>query len=246
MTQEPKRWAIRTGLVAAIGVALGFLGPFGTYADLTPVERYSYWIGLTLLMWLQDLTAFWALRRADQVRALPIWFQAALAALIGAIPTTFEVAYVEGLLRVGDVLTPISLMETFWSVAAVSLAVFTPLAVLGESRRRGAPAAPELASRLPPQLDAGIIALSAEDHYLRVYTERGDTLIHYRFSDAVRALGAAGVQVHRSWWVAKNAVERIERESSRHVLVLTGGVRVPVSRTYGLAARQAGLIPERE
>jgi len=247
MTQEPKRWAVRTGLVAAIGVALGFLGPFGTYADLTPVERYSYWIGLTLLMWLQDLAAFWALRRADRVRALPLWLQAALAALVGAIPTTFEVAYVEGLLRVGGVLTPISLLETFWSVAAVSLAVFVPLVVLGASQRPDATmAAPELARRLPPELGAAVIAVSAEDHYLRVYTERGDTLIHYRFSDAVRALGAAGVQVHRSWWVAKNAVERIERESSRHVLVLIGGVRVPVSRTYGLAARQAGLIPDRE
>lgn len=246
MTQEPKRWTVRTGLVAVIGVALGFLGPFGTYADLTPVERYSYWIGLTLLMWLQDLATFWALRRVDRLRALPIWLQAALAALVGAIPTTFEVAYGEGLLRVGGVLTPVSLLKTFWSVAVVSLAVFVPLVVLGNARRSGATTTPELAQHLPPELGAAVIALSAEDHYLRVYTERGDTLIHYRFSDAVRALGAAGVQVHRSWWVAKHAVERIEREASRHVLVLIGGVRVPVSRTYGLAARQAGLIPDRE
>ncbi|MNQ14858.1 LytTr DNA-binding domain protein [compost metagenome] len=212
----------------------------------SPVERYSYWIGLTLLMWLQDLATFWALRRADPMRALPIWLQAALAALVGAVPTTFEVAYVEGLLRIGGVLTPTSLLETFWSVAVVSLAVFVPLVVLGDARQSGAATAPELARRLPPELGAAVIALSAEDHYLRVYTERGDALIHYRFSDAVRALGAAGVQVHRSWWVAKNAVERIEREASRHVLVLIGGVRVPVSRTYGLAARQAGLIPDRE
>ncbi len=246
MTQEPKRWVVRTGLVAAIGVTLALLGPFGTYADLTPVERYSYWIGLTLLMWLQDLAAFWALRRADWLRVQPIWLQAALAALVGAIPTTFEVAYVEGILRVGGVLTPISLMKTFWSVTVVSLAVFVPLVILGARRRPGATAASELADRLPPELGASVIALSAEDHYLRVYTERGDCLIHYRFSDAVRALGAAGVQVHRSWWVAKNAVERAERESSRHVLVLIGGLRVPVSRTYGLAARQAGFTPARE
>lgn len=246
MTQEPKRWTVRTGLVAVIGVALGFLGPFGTYADLTPGERYSYWIGLTLLMWLQDLATFWALRRIDRVRALPIWLQAALAAFVGAIPTTFEVAYVEGLLRVGGVLTPVSLLKTFWSVAVISLAVFVPLVVLGNARRSDATTTPELAHHLPPELGAAVIALSAEDHYLRVYTERGDTLIHYRFSDAVRALGVAGVQVHRSWWVAKHAVERIEREASRYVLVLIGGVRVPVSRTYGLAARQAGLIPDRE
>ncbi|HYG27145.1 MAG TPA: LytTR family DNA-binding domain-containing protein, partial [Caulobacteraceae bacterium] len=66
---------------------------------------------------------------------------------------------------------------------------------------------------------------------------------HYRFSDAVRAMGARGVQVHRSWWVARSAVTGVEREGDRHVLRLTGGVRAPVSRTYGLAAREAGLIP---
>lgn len=56
-------------------------------------------------------------------------------------------------------------------------------------------------------------------------------------------MGDAGVQVHRSWWVASNAVERVERDGDRHVLVLRGGLRAPVSRTYGQAARKAGLIP---
>jgi DNA-binding LytR/AlgR family response regulator len=85
------------------------------------------------------------------------------------------------------------------------------------------------------------LALASEDHYLRVYTARGDTLVHHRF-DALAELGDAGVRVHRSWWVARAAVTGSEREGERIVLLLSNGLRVPVSRTYLIPAREAGLI----
>lgn len=244
MTEAGGSWLRGAAAATVVGVALGLLGPFGTYGDLTLVERYGYWIGLTLLMWLQTAAVFAALRRAPAFARRPLWLQAALAALAGAVPTTFEVAYVEGLLRVGGVLTPRSLAETYGSVAVIAVGFFTPLILLQNLRR--APAQLEtvsFATALPPDLRTSIVALNAEDHYLRVHTERGDSLIHHRFSDAVRELGDAGVQVHRSWWVVTSAVERVERDGDRHVLVLRGGVRAPVSRTYALAARKAGLIP---
>jgi len=237
-------WLQGVAAATVAGAALGLLGPFGTYGDLTVAERYAYWIGLTVLMWLQTMAVFTASHRAPAFARRPLWLQATLAALAGAVPTTFEVAYVEGLLRVGGVLTPRSLAETYGSVAVIAVGVFTPLTLIQHRRPRAAPAeAASFAKALPPELGAQVVALAAEDHYLRVYTERGDSLIHHRFSDAVRELDDAGVQVHRSWWVARGAVERVEREGDRHILVLRGGVRAPVSRTFGLAAREAGLIP---
>jgi hypothetical protein len=237
-------WLRGAAAATVAGAALGLLGPFGTYGDLTVVQRYAYWIGLTVLMWVQIAAVFTALRRASGFARLRLWLQASLAALTGAVPTTFEVAYVEGLLRVGGVLTPRSLAETYASVAVIAVGLFTPLTLL---QRRGRTSPPvetvSFARELPPELGTSILALTAEDHYLRVHTERGDTLIHHRFSDAVRELGDAGVQVHRSWWVARQAVERVERDGDRHIVVLRGGVRAPVSRTFGLAARKAGLIP---
>lgn len=236
-------WARGAGLALAVGLGLAWLGPFGTYGDFTPAERYGYWIGLTLLMWLQCAAAFQMLRLWEDLARLPDWSRAVLAALAGAVPTTFEVAYAEGLLRVGGVLTPRSLAETYGSVAVIALGFFVPLVLLERPRKAAAPApSSATSSRLPPD----VVALRAEDHYLRVFTARGSSLIHHRFSDAVRALGEAGVQVHRSWWVAKGAVERVERDGERQVLVLPGGVRAPVSRTYLLAARRAGLVPERD
>lgn len=246
MSEGARSWATGAAAALAAGVALALLGPFGTYDDLTVAELYGYWVGLTFLMWLQSAAVFAAARRAEAFRRLPLWLQAALAALAGAVPTTFEVAYVEGLLRVGGVLTPRSLAETYGSVAVIAVGFFVPLTLL-QHRQGAKPAAPveivSFARSLPPALTGPIVALSAEDHYLRVHTASGDALIHHRFSDAVRELGEAGVQTHRSWWVAKDAVERVEREGDRHVIVLRGGLRAPVSRTYGLAAREAGLLP---
>lgn len=245
MNEGGRAWLTGAAAALAAGAALGLLGPFGTYGDLTPLERYAYWIGLTVLMWLQAAAVFAALRRSPAFLRIPLWLQSSLAALAAAVPTTFEVAYVEGLLRVGGVLTPRSLMETYGSVAVIALGFFVPLILLQHRRRRPTPAPVEIVSfarSLPPALTGPIIALSAEDHYLRVHTASGDALIHHRFSDAVRELGDAGVQTHRSWWVAKDAVERVERDGDRHVLVLRADLRVPVSRTYALAVREAGLI----
>lgn len=247
MNPVTRTWLSDAAIVLLVGAGLAFLGPFGTYEDLGRVERGAYWIGLTVLMWLQTVAAFEAVRRFAPTAWTPLAAQAALAALAGAVPTTFEVAWAEGVLRLGGVLTPRSLLETYGYVAVISLALFLPLRLL---RLRGA-AAPQSAAevdvdeRLSPEL-ARAVALAAEDHYLRVYTETGERLIHHRFSQAVKSLGAAGVQVHRSWWVAKAAVERAERTGDRYVLVLKTGLRVPVSRTFGLAAREAGLVPLRD
>ena len=61
----------------------------------------------------------------------------------------------------------------------------------------------------------------------------GSTLVLMRFADAVAELdGAGGLQVHRSYWVARRHVEGAARRDGRTTLRLTGGHEVPVSRTY--------------
>ena len=106
-----------------------------------------------------------------------------------------------------------------------------------------APDRPAFFDRLPPELGTELVAITAEDHYLRVHTAKGNALILCRLADAMAELPAgAGVQVHRSHWVARGAVERAERDGARLVLALKGGLRVPVSRTFLLAVREAGWI----
>ncbi|HZG47123.1 MAG TPA: LytTR family DNA-binding domain-containing protein [Allosphingosinicella sp.] len=96
--------------------------------------------------------------------------------------------------------------------------------------------------RLPLHLRAArLIAVQAEDHYLRVHTELGSDLILMRLSDAVTELeGLEGAQTHRSWWVARGAVRGASRGDGRATLLLEGGLTAPVSRSYAATLREAG------
>ena len=96
--------------------------------------------------------------------------------------------------------------------------------------------------RLPLHLrGARLIAVEAEDHYLRLHTDRGSDLILMRLSDALLELeGLEGAQTHRGWWVARDAVRGAERGDGRATLALEGGLTAPVSRRYARVLREAG------
>jgi DNA-binding LytR/AlgR family response regulator len=62
-----------------------------------------------------------------------------------------------------------------------------------------------------------------------------------RLSDAVAELeGIEGARTHRSWWVARDAVTRVEREEGRARLILVDGAAAPVSRAGVRVLREAG------
>lgn len=73
--------------------------------------------------------------------------------------------------------------------------------------------------------------VQAVDHYLQLWTTGGTMLVRGRMADAVRRLpAAAGIQPHRSWWVALSEIDRMERRGRDHALLLSNGDRVPVAR----------------
>jgi len=62
-----------------------------------------------------------------------------------------------------------------------------------------------------------------------------------RLGDAIAELeGLEGARTHRSWWVAKEAVAKVERFEGRATLTLKDGSEVPVSRGYARELRAAG------
>jgi len=96
--------------------------------------------------------------------------------------------------------------------------------------------------RLPLELRAPLVRIEAQDHYLKVVTQRGTTLILMRLSDAMAELSGQGLQVHRSHWVAVPAVTRHRREGARDLLVMADGAQVPVSRSFRAGAQELGLF----
>lgn len=96
---------------------------------------------------------------------------------------------------------------------------------------------PAFINRLQNITPDAIIALEAEDHYVRVHTENTSELIHYRFTDAVNELrGQSGMQVHRSFWVNKAAIEAVVKRSRSYDIILKDGKRIPVGQTYKQSA----------
>jgi hypothetical protein len=115
-----------------------------------------------------------------------------------------------------------------------------PLGPAGADTEQVNPDLVELLARIPVTLGRDIVALSAELHYLRVYTTKGNTLILMSFSRAVSAVRIiAGMVVHRSHWVALKHVDSLEGQGSGVMCKLVTGLTVPVSRTNRAALRAA-------
>ena len=93
--------------------------------------------------------------------------------------------------------------------------------------------------RLPPEVGRDVIYLKVSGHYITVVTTAGSGMLLMRFADAVAELEGAGMQVHRSFWVAFRHVTEVEQRDGRTVVCLTGGEVVPVSRTFVAAVRAA-------
>lgn len=101
-----------------------------------------------------------------------------------------------------------------------------------------------VAEKLPRRLRyAELIALQAEDHYVRVHTSGGSELVLMRFSDALLAVdGIEGFRLHRSWWAAKAAILSASYSRGTGEAELSGALTAPISRSYAQALREAGIL----
>jgi hypothetical protein len=98
----------------------------------------------------------------------------------------------------------------------------------------------DLLSRLPRRIGTDIVAISAELHYLRVYTRTGEVLILMSFGRAVEALAVIpGQAIHRSHWIALAHIVTLESDGDRLICRLDTGLELPVSRTYRAGLRAA-------
>ena len=87
-------------------------------------------------------------------------------------------------------------------------------------------------NRLPAHRRGQLIAVSAELHYLRVYTTLGDTLILQGFGEALSEIGeGSGLQIHRSHWINPDFVVELINEFGRTDVKLLNGIVLPVARS---------------
>ena len=247
------------GAALACCIALfAFIGPFGTYDSIGPLDRVSYWAVTMGANWLVCggaivLALHNARARSRRRRMLAI----ALAALVAAVPGAGVVFTAEALFRPGYADAG-ALPTIYLSVAVLMLVISSLIVAVRGGRRRDfedeekttaasgdatADPAARFLGRLPPELSRDLVFLKMADHYVEAFTTAGSTLVLMRFADAVVELeGTDGLRVHRSYWVARAHVTVAARRRGRTTLHLTGGHEAPVSRGYVADVRAAGLL----
>lgn len=235
------------GLAVAIaaGLFLTFSGAFGTGEAPLPV-RLGYWMLMMVAGYLVGSRVVRWMFRIGPARTGHLWLDGVLAAIAISAPYTL-IVWVATRRLLGSRI-PLSGLPVLFSyvllvalaLVAINLLIETRRASLAEAR----PDPPKFLDRLPLKLrGAEVWAVEAEDHYLRLHTSKGQDLILMRLADAIAELeGIEGAQVHRSWWVARDAIADARRGDGRAVLTLKDGSEVPVSRTYAGLLRDRGWI----
>ena len=228
----------------ALGVFLGFAGPFGSFQSLAHPQRYAFWFGLVAMGYGLATATLQILRPAVTFTRLPKVAAIVLVGLVSTLPMMFVVAW--ALEVVFERSTPPGrLVSLYLSVAAVQLVVAGIATWPFLAPHRPAPPADDLSTdrffeRVPDRLGRDLLALEAQDHYLLVHTRRGSALIYMRLGEAVQILPPQfGFQAHRRWWVAHKEVAGLRRDGHQTLIELTGGLTVPVGRTYLAAVRSS-------
>ncbi|MBL8655838.1 MAG: LytTR family transcriptional regulator DNA-binding domain-containing protein [Altererythrobacter sp.] len=253
------------GLVIATlaGLLMAFVGAFET--DLLPLlPRLAYWLVIMESGALIGIGASTGIRVWGRLAASPLAEGVAITTLIAlpltlvATGTTALFFGTRGFATQGALVMFVAVFVITGAITAINYASKPDIpgdSSVAKARTDSidtvcpvpeAPSPPRLVERLPAYLrGAPILALEAEDHYVRVHTAVGSELLLLRLTDATAELdGLAGARTHRSWWVARDAVRSAKRGDGRGELELANGVTAPVSRSALSLLRREGWFGE--
>jgi hypothetical protein len=239
-------WLRNLAIAATAGIFLALTGALETGEVSLPM-RLLYWVPIMMAGGVLGYFMAMLVNRFSSAERNP-WLFGAILALVLTLPATFLVwgwtALFFPAVRHIEVLPGFALNVLLISIAMTAITTIAnrPGRVTHAAPAGAAPNQVRFLERLPPKLKGAVLyAVSAEDHYLRLHTSKGSDLILVRMSDAIAELeGLEGAQTHRSWWVARDAVESTRRDGDRLTLVLKGGAEAPVSRPNIRPLREAG------
>jgi len=204
----PERFAF-WGIIFGVGIAAaGFATPWVINGPLGHRAIPVQLIALTMLISLPiPIVLFWFDTRFSSAWPISNWVLQYFLSLI-----------IAGIIVTG---------------AYVTLKAAASIEITDKAEGKGDDSAVQkLLKRLPIEFHgANLYAVSSEDHYLRIHTDRGEALILMRLADAVRDLETAdGLQTHRSWWVARTGVAKAQGPYGKRILTLKSGTVAPVAR----------------
>ena len=236
-------------VVLSIGIILGYIGPFGSY-EIPIISRLIFWVLAIASGQIVYSSVFRFCYIYAKKRETPFLLMFFMGALFSAFFLTFILSAVTGYFLDFQHKYWEGYMILFPQVLIVGLVVggiiiFTskdPDINLLLKKERTLAAGHHFLNRLPTELGKELISFAMEDHYLRVYTAKGDHLLLLRMKDALKELDDFnGIQVHRSWWIALDQVEKVTKESRKARITMKNGLSVPVSEKFLPMIKEAGL-----
>ncbi|MCF6320558.1 MAG: LytTR family transcriptional regulator [Rhizobiaceae bacterium] len=239
-------WRFWIGFGAVI-ILITAIGPFGTNTSMDVPTRLVYWLVICLATFFigAGISILIGISLID--RGIPRWLSWVIGGLIAGIPTGGIAWLINIALFNLNIAEEYTFMQFLSYTAIISLTVAVLIFLIFSNRETttqsiNEPDHSNFFDRLPLHLGKNLLSLEAQDHYLNVKTTKGSQLILLRMGDAQKELGNfPGLRVHRSWWVAKGAIEKVSRSGGRTDLVLNDKSIVPVSRSYLKNLKEAGI-----
>ena len=246
-----REWRAHLGqpltLLALLGVSviLSLAAPFDSDA-LALAPRFGFWLLIAGATYgagtLTSLLSYaWVTRHLPPVPGVLFTALATACVVTGVVLALDILIFADWPRDWAD------LWRSAWPIFAIGVVISVLLdafrTALMPARAASVPAAPPLLARLPGGMRGRLVAISVEDHYVRVRTTKGEAMILMRLGDAIgETAPEPGLQVHRSHWVALWAVTRADKRDGRAILTMADGPDIPVSRSNMAAARDAGIV----
>ena len=192
----------------AVGLALGVIGPFGSYLSGTLPVRTAYWVVCLWAGWLAFGVSLPILARQAEARGISVWVWTPPAvAVLTLLPVVLSRTLA---MRLWPVTGQVGWLEWYGQGLVISALATAGMMWATPPRQAGGRPAAESADprdRLPSKLGRTVLCLQMEDHYVRVHTPQGSALVLMSLSQAMAGLkDVDGTQTHRSWWVARASV----------------------------------------
>ena len=244
----------------AVGVVLATTtGPFGTFNALTLPTRALFWafvlaaaiiaanlvhtVAESLADPKRDTLRFdaWGIALMTVIFTPMVWL---ICLSFGPVAETGPATFWKYLFYVFVISCAATALRRLWPVLTSSAAP----ARVEERYPLSLVQTPRLLRRLTAEMRGDVQRLTAQNHHVIVVTDKGETLLRMRLTDAIDEMDPVeGFCVHRSHWVARAAIVGITRVNAHKTLVaLRNGEEIPASRKYRVNLEKAGMMPPME
>ncbi len=242
------------------------VGPFDTYTVIPLDQRLFFWFGI-----LATATTIAVCLQITIRRLIPSWgiigytciaWSVFVVVFLGIVLAVIRVLYAHLELPstyllagiIASVAAAINLMiylispqtlsgEILETADAATVKPVAPLEVKTHNSTITPGARNAFLQRFGPDVGERLIRLAMRDHYIEVYTEVGQRLVHMRFADALDEISDLnGQQVHRSHWVNFDEIETVVKDGAKLGFKMSDGEVVPIARSRKSSLKERGLL----